>query len=95
MLQEFYDTHMHLYVYPWVLLVQDRVAALLRVIGSMSNLSLLTIDGYSYYLYILDKMMEKKWWPGRDVVWVLVCVASYVPRPWGITGLHCFPVRVN
>jgi hypothetical protein len=86
---------MHIYIYSGVLLVQDHVVALLRFIGSVSNLSLLTIEGYSYYYYILDKMMERKWRPGRDVVWVLVGVASCVPRPGGITGLHCFPVRIN
>jgi hypothetical protein len=35
-------------------------------------------------------MMERKWRPSRDVVWVLVGVTSCVPRPWGIAGLHCF-----
>jgi hypothetical protein len=87
---------MHIYIYPLVLLVQDRVVALLRFIGSVGNLSLLTIGGYSYYYYyILGKMMERKWRPSRDVVWVLVGVASCVPRPRGITGLHYFLVRVN
>jgi hypothetical protein len=82
----------HAYIYlPWVLLVHDRVAALLRFIDSVSNLSLLTIDGYYYYYYIHDKMMERKWWPGRDLVWVLVGVTSCVPRPRGIAGLHYFP----
>jgi hypothetical protein len=39
--------------------VQDRVAALLRFIGSVSSMSLLTIGGY--YLYNShDKMMEKE-----------------------------------
>jgi hypothetical protein len=37
-----------------------RVAALLRFIGSVSNLSLLTIGGY-YYYYIHDKMRKRKW----------------------------------
>jgi hypothetical protein len=76
-------------------IVQDRVVALLRFIGRVSNLSLLTIESYSYYDHILDKMMGRKWRPGRDVVWVLVGVASCVPRPRGITGLHYFPVHVN
>jgi hypothetical protein len=40
-----------------VLLVQDRIAALLRFIGSVGNLSLLTIGGY-YYYNSHDKMME-------------------------------------
>jgi ATP-dependent helicase YprA (DUF1998 family) len=51
--------HAYIYIYPWVLLVQDRVAALLRFISSVSNLSLLTIDGY-YYYYIHNEMMEKE-----------------------------------
>jgi hypothetical protein len=82
---------MHICIYLWVLLVQDRVAALLRFIGSVSNLSLLTIGGY-YYYNSHDKMMEKgKWWPGRDMVWVLLGVTSCAPRPRGIAWLHCFP----
>jgi hypothetical protein len=91
-LQEFYDTHLHIYIHPWVLLVHDRVVVLLRFIGSVGNLSLLTIGSYSYYYYyyILDKMMERKWRPDRDVVWVLVGVASCVPRPRGTTGLYYF-----
>jgi hypothetical protein len=84
-----------IYIYPWVLLVQDRIAALLRLNGSMSNMSLLTIGGYYYYFYIHDKMLETKWWPGRDMVWVLVGVTSCVPQPRGIAGLHCFPIHVN
>jgi hypothetical protein len=32
----------------------------------VSNLSLLTIESYSYDYYILDKMVERKWRPGRD-----------------------------
>jgi hypothetical protein len=41
MLQGFYGTHIYIYI-----LVQDHVAALPRFIGSVGNLSLLTIDGY-------------------------------------------------
>jgi ABC-type uncharacterized transport system permease subunit len=44
--------------------VQDRITALLRFIGSVRNLSLLTIGGY-YYYYIHDKMMEKKMVTGQ------------------------------
>jgi hypothetical protein len=44
--------------------VQDRVAALLRFIGSVSNLSLLTIGGYCYY-NSHDKMMEKEMVTGQ------------------------------
>jgi hypothetical protein len=39
--------------------VQDRIAALLRFIGSGSNLSLFIIGGY-YYYNSHDKMMEKE-----------------------------------
>jgi hypothetical protein len=38
--------------------VQDCVAALLRFIGSVRNLSLLIIGGYYYYIH--DKMIKKK-----------------------------------
>jgi hypothetical protein len=36
-------------------------------------------------------MVERKWWPDRDVVWVLVCVTGCVQWPRGIVWLHCFP----
>jgi hypothetical protein len=75
-----------------VLLVQDRVAAMLRFIGSVSNMSLLTIGDYDYSH---NKMMEEKWWPGRDMACVLVGVTSCVLRPWGLAWLHCFSVRVD
>jgi hypothetical protein len=39
--------------------VQDRVAALLRFIGSVSNLPLLLVGGY-YYYNPHDKIMEKE-----------------------------------
>jgi hypothetical protein len=44
--------------------VQDRIAALLRFIGSVSNLSLLTIGGYDYY-NSHDKLMEGKMVTGQ------------------------------
>jgi hypothetical protein len=78
MLQECYDTRMHIYICLCVLLVQDRVAALLRVIGSVGNLSLL-ITGDYYYHKSQNKMVERKWCPGRDLVWVLVGVTGCVP----------------
>jgi hypothetical protein len=43
--------------------VQDRVAALLRFIGSVSNLPLLTVGGYYYNSH--DKMMEKEMVTGQ------------------------------
>jgi hypothetical protein len=45
--------------------VQDRVAALLRFIDSMSNLSLLTVGGYYYYYNSHDKMMKKEMMTGQ------------------------------
>jgi hypothetical protein len=66
-----------------------------RIIGRVSNLSLLTIGSYSNDDYNLDKRVERKWRPSRDVVWLLVGVASCVPWPWGTIGLHYFPARVN
>jgi hypothetical protein len=44
--------------------VQDRVAALHRFIGSVSNLSLLSIGGYDYY-NSHDKLMEEKMVTGQ------------------------------
>jgi hypothetical protein len=40
--------------------VQDHVAALLRFIGSVGNLSLLTTCDYYFYYNSYDKMMEKE-----------------------------------
>jgi hypothetical protein len=82
--------HAYIYIYLWVLLVQDHVVALLRFIGSVGNLSLLTTGDY-YYHKSQNKMVERKWWPGRDMVWVLVGVTGCVPWPRGIAWLHCFP----
>jgi hypothetical protein len=62
----------------------------------VGNLSLLTIGDY-YYHDSHNKMVERKWWLGRDVVWVLVGVAGCVLRPRGITWLHYFsyPCRLR
>ena len=45
-----------------VLLVQIRVAAML-----VSNLPLLIIGDYYYYSH--NKMMKRKWRPGKDMAW--------------------------
>jgi hypothetical protein len=82
---------MHIYIiYPWVLLVQDRVIALLRFDDNVGNLSLLTTGGY-YDHKSQNKIGKRKWWPGRDVVWVFVGVTGGVPWPRGIAWLHYFP----
>jgi hypothetical protein len=59
-LQEFYGSHMHRHTYLRVLLVQVRVMAMLRLIDSVGNLSLLTIGDY-YYHDSHNKMVERKW----------------------------------
>jgi hypothetical protein len=90
--------HAYIYIYRHllVLLVQDRVVALLRFAGSVGNLSLLTTGDY-YYHKTKNEMVERKWWPSRDMVWVLVGVTGCVPRPRGIAWLHCFlcPCRLR
>jgi hypothetical protein len=65
-------------------------SALLRFIGSVSNLPLLTVGGY-YYYYSHNKMMERKMVTGQGMVWVLVGVTGCVPRPRDIAWLHGFP----
>jgi ABC-type uncharacterized transport system permease subunit len=55
-------------------------SALLRFIGSVSNLPLLTVGGY-YYYYSHNKMMKRKMVTGKGMVWVLVGVTGCVPRP--------------
>jgi hypothetical protein len=64
-------------------------SALLRFIGSVSNLPLLTVGGY-YYYYSYNKMMERKMVTGTRMVWVLVGVTDCVPQPRGIAWLHNF-----
>jgi hypothetical protein len=64
--------------------VQDRVVALLRFAGSVGDLSLVTTGDYYYYHKTKNKMVERNWRSGRDMVWVLVGVTGCVPWPWGI-----------
>ena len=66
-----------------------RVAAMLRIFGSVSNLPLLTIG--DYYIYSYDKMMKQKWRPSMDMVWAFVGVTSWFLQPRGLAWLHCFP----
>jgi hypothetical protein len=69
--------------------VQDRVVALFRFIGSVSNLSLLTVDGYYYNSH--DKIMKGKMVTGQGYGMSIGCV----PWPRGIAWLHYFSIRVN
>ena len=69
-----------------------RVAAMLRIFGSVSNLSLFIIGDYYYHTY--DKMVKKKWRPGRDMVWVLVGVRGCVPWPIGHSLVTLFSLSV-
>ena len=89
MLQEFYRNHIHRYIYPMSLTSAGSSGYYAQVFGSMSNLSLLTIG--DYYNYSHDKIMKEKQRPGRDMVWVMVGVASCVPWPRGLAWLHYFP----
>ena len=70
-----------------------RVAAMLRIFGSMSNLSLLTIGDYYYHSY--DKMVKGKWRLGRDMVRILVGVRGCVPRPTGHSLVTLFFLSVS
>jgi hypothetical protein len=72
------------------LLVQDRVVALLRFIGSVSILSLLIIGGY-YYYNSHDIMMEEKMVTGQGYGMGIGGVTGCVPWPRGMAWLHCFP----
>jgi hypothetical protein len=87
--------HAHIYL-PMSLTSAGLRSALLRFIGNMGNLSLLTIGDY-YYHKSQNNMVERKWWPDRDVVWVLVGVTGCVPRTRGIAWLHYFscPCRLR
>ena len=70
-----------------------RVAPMLRIFSSVSNLPLLTIGGYYYHSY--DKMVKGKWRPSRDIVWVLVGVRGCVPRPTGYSLVILFSLSVS
>ena len=66
---------------------------MLRIFGSVSNLSLLTIGDYYYHSY--DKMVKGKWRPGRAMVRVLVGVRGCVPRPTGHNLVTLFSLSVS
>ena len=70
-----------------------RVAAMLRIFGSVSNLPLLTIGDYYYHSY--GKMVNEKWRPGWDMVWVLVGVRCCVPQPMGHSLVTLFSLSVS
>ena len=70
-----------------------RVAAMLRFIGSVSNLPLLTIGDYYYHSH--NKMVKEKWRPDRDMVRVLVGVRGCVPRPMGHSLVTLFSLSVS
>ena len=70
-----------------------RVAAMLRIFGSVSNLPLLTIGDYYYHSY--DKMVKGKWRSGRDMVWVLVGVRGCVPWPMGHSLVTLFSLSMS
>ena len=66
---------------------------MLRFIGSVSNLPLLTIGDYYYHSH--DKIVKKKWRPDRDMVWVLVGVIGCVPRSMGLSLVTLFSLFVS
>ena len=70
-----------------------RVATILRIFGSVSNLPLLIIGDYYYHSY--DKMVKEKWRPSRDMVRVLVGVRGCVPRPTGHSLVTLFSLSVS
>ena len=59
----------------------------------MTNLSLLTIGDYYYHSH--EKNGEKKWRPGRDIVWVLVDVRGCVPWSTGHSLVTLFSLSVS
>ena len=66
-----------------------RVAAMLRFVGSVSNLSLLTIRDYYYHFH--DKMVKRKMVTGQGYGWVLVGVKGCVLWPTGHSSVTLFP----
>jgi hypothetical protein len=61
-----------------VLLVQVRVAAMLRL--SVAWITCCYSQLGEYYYYSPDKMMEMKWWLGRDKEWVIGGCNKLCPR---------------
>ena len=92
MLQEFYGNDMHKYICPKSLTSAGSSRYYALVIGSLSNLPLLTIGDY-YYSH--NKMMKRKWRLGRDMVWVLVGVTGCVPWPMGLSLVTLFSLFVS
>ena len=66
---------------------------MLRFIGSVSNLPLLTIGDYYYHSH--NKMVKEKWRPDRDMVRVLVGVIGCVPRATGHSLVTLFSLSVS
>jgi hypothetical protein len=77
--------------------VHDRIAALLRFIGSGSNLSLLTIGGYYYYYNSHDKMMEKKMVTGQGYGMGIGGCIRLCPAATGqsLVALFPYPCRLR
>ena len=59
----------------------------------MSNLPLFTIGDYYYHSH--DKIVKRKWRPGRDMVRVLVGVIGCVPRSTGHSSVTLFSLPVS
>jgi hypothetical protein len=74
--------------------VQDRVAALLRLISNVSNLPLLTVGGY-YYYNSYDKMREKETVTRQGYGMGIGGCNMLCPAATGHSWLHCFSVRVD
>jgi hypothetical protein len=74
--------------------VQDRIAALLRFIGSVSNLSLLTICGYDYYNSHV-KMMERKMVIGQGYGMGIGGCNRLCPAATGLSLVALFSLSVS
>ena len=83
------DVHLHYKIYIKTTCINNlpmsptsigRVAAMLRIFGSVSNLPLPTTGDY-YYYHSYDKLVKGKWRSGRDMVHVLVGIRGCVPWP--------------
>jgi hypothetical protein len=71
----------HAYIYlPMSLTSAGSSSALLRFIGSVSNLSLFTIGGY-YYYYSHNKMMERKMATGQSLIALFFLSVSIEDHP--------------
>jgi hypothetical protein len=73
--------------------VQVQVVAMLRL--SVAWVTCRYSQVGEYYYYSLDKIMERKWWPGRDKKWVIGGCNKLCPATTGLSLVTLFFLYVS